>query len=625
MRDRLAIGFAVLTLGLTLAGGWYLLQPSDAPTREEMAAATAARYVSAWEEGDWDVMRGLVLDPPATFVRDHADAWAALGVREGSFDAEPVRVVRGRAEATVAAHLRLDPHGELRYDTRLELLRDRGEWRVRWDPSVLHPALTRPGQRLERRVTEPTARAPILAHDGTPLAGSGGVVEVGVHPARITSPALVVDALVSHAGADRGQVEALLARRPNPAWFHPVVTLPADDFGDVRDLLTPIPGIVVKPTSAGRVLPHPGFAQHLLGRVGDITAELLEQLGGGYRPGDRVGLSGLERRFEAQLRGTSVTEVVVTTPDGAVREVLAQVAGTPPEPLVTTLDRDVQLAVERALDGAGRPAAAVVIDAASGALRASASRPLAEFDRALTGQYAPGSAFLPVTATVLLARYPADAAVQCPPETVVGGGRLANLVPAEGAATLGAALGRGCDTAIAQLVGALDPADLPAAARAFGFDSDYELALPAAGGRFPAPADLAERGAAAVGRGRVQASPLHLASVAAAVADGSWRRPHLLAHAADREVRPLPAGPLRALRPVLAEAVASGGATAVAVPGRQVRGLAGASPSTEGPPHAWFIGDVEGRGLAVLVEGGGEEGGAPAARVAAAIVAALPR
>ncbi|HEX2026926.1 MAG TPA: penicillin-binding transpeptidase domain-containing protein [Nitriliruptorales bacterium] len=624
MRDRLAIGFAVLTLGLTLAGGWYLLRPRDAPTREETAAATVARYVAAWEEGDWHDMRALVLDPPASYVRDHADTWAALGVRDSSFHTGPLRVVRGRAEATVAVHLRLDPDGELRYDTDLELLRDRGEWRVRWDPSVLHPALTRPGQRLERRVTEPTQRAPILAHDGTPLAGSGEVVEIGVHPARITSPALIVDALVSHAGADRQQVETLLARRPNPDWFHPVVTLPADEFEDVRDLLTPVPGVVVKP-GAGRVLPHPAFAQHVLGRVGAITAELLEELGPAYRPDDRVGLSGLERRFEAQLRGTSVTELVVTTSDGDVQEVVAQVAGTAAEPLHTTLDRDVQLAVERALDGVDTPAAAVVIDAASGAVRASASRPLAAFDRALTGQYAPGTAFLPVTATVLLARYSADAPVQCPPEAVVGGARIANLVPTDGAATLGAALGRGCHTAVAQLVAALEPGDLTAGARAFGFDADSQLALPAAGGRFPEPVDLAERAAAAVGHGRVQASPLHLASVAAAVADGSWRRPHLLADAADGQGRTIPAAPLGALRSILTQAVTSGGATGAAVPGRQVRGLAGVSHSADGPPHAWFIGDVEGLALAVLVEGGGEEGGARAARVAAAMVAGLPR
>jgi cell division protein FtsI/penicillin-binding protein 2 len=66
---------------------------------------------------------------------------------------------------------------------------------------------------------------------------------------------------------------------------------------DLREL-----GNVLRRTSEGRTLLADGFAQHVVGRVDEATAEQLEELGPPYAAGDEVGQFGLEQVFEDRPR-----------------------------------------------------------------------------------------------------------------------------------------------------------------------------------------------------------------------------------------------------------------------------------------------------------------------------------
>ncbi|NIR39419.1 MAG: penicillin-binding protein, partial [Actinobacteria bacterium] len=75
----------------------------------------------------------------------------------------------------------------------------------------------------------------------------------------------------------------------------------------------------------------------------------------------------------------------------------------------------IQAAAEFALRDVTQPAAIVVIEAATGQVRAVASRPVDGFDRAVLGTYPPGSTFKVVTATALLTGgLGPDSGVECP-------------------------------------------------------------------------------------------------------------------------------------------------------------------------------------------------------------------
>jgi len=372
------------------------------------------------------------------------------------------------------------------------------------------------------------------------------------------------------------------------------------------------------------------FAAHVLGRFDEVTAERLDELGGPYLVGDRVGLSGLEANFERRLAGTPSGEVrtVDVATDEPVRT-LFQFTGTPPQPVRTTLDRRTQDAAELALAGVTSPAALVAVDAATGDVRAVVSRPLDQpFNRALAGQYPPASTFKVVTSAALLgAGTRPETPVGCPAEATAGGQAFRNFEGGSlGGTTFRSAFAQSCNTAFVTLASGLADSTLRGAAGSFGFDRSYDLGLPTAGARFPAPRDVAERASQAIGQGRVETSPLHMATVAGAVASGSWRPPRLLLDNLPGPATPLDPQVAATLKDLTAEVVRSGTGTAAAVAGQQVAGKTGTAEIGGPDPdrtHAWFIGYRGGLAFSVLVEGGGV-GGRVAAPLAARFLAAAP-
>ena len=194
---------------------------------------------------------------------------------------------------------------------------------------------------------------------------------------------------------------------------------------------------------------------------------------------------------------------------------------------------------------------------------------------------------------------------------------------------MGLACAGACNPAFIAAAADLAGDDLVAAAESFGFNASYSVGLDTGAASFPAPEDATEQAAATIGQGRVTASPLHMATVAAAVVDGTWEPPVLLPDLeADDAPGPttLAGGTPETLHDLMRRVVAEGSGTAAAVPGADIAGKTGTAEYDTGDPpptHAWFVGIRGDLAVAVLVEGG-EAGGTVAAPIAGDVLAALP-
>ena len=612
-----------MLLGIGVAA-WFLLRGGSGLPKREIAA-----YLSAWERFDVEGMRAMTAAPPAELDEAVTAMRDDLRMTSARFRPGPLRREGDGVVAEYTAETELAGLGAWTYPGTLRLARADGQWRVTWSPAALHPDLA-PGQRFGRSRAWPT-RAPILGVDGTPLVSATDVVDVGLQPERIRDRAQVQAILEQQLDVKPADVAAALgAPGVRPDHFVAVARIRPDRFAQVRPVLEPVPGVFFQRTT-GRLAVSENFAAHVLGRFDEVTAERLAELGPPYVVGDRVGLSGLEANFERRLAGAPSGEV--TTVDAATEErvrTLFQFAGTAPEPVRTTLDRRTQQAAEQALAGVTSPAALVAVDAGTGDVRAVVSRPLDQpFNRALAGQYPPASTFKVVTTAALLgAGTRPETPIGCPAEATVGGQTFRNFEGGSlGGTTFRSAFAQSCNTAFVTLSANLADAALAGAATTFGFGADYDLGVPTAGAQFPPPKDLAERASQAIGQGRVEASPLHMATVAAAVASGSWRTPRLLSDNPAGPGMPLDPQVAAALKDLTAEVVRTGTATGAAVAGQAVGGKTGTAEVGGPDPdrtHAWFIG-YRGPQLAfaVLVEGGGV-GGRVAAPLAARFLTAAP-
>lgn len=329
--------------------------------------------------------------------------------------------------------------------------------------------------------------------------------------------------------------------------------------------------------------------------------------------------TGLERVLADRLAGRAPGAVVVAEGDSGteLRELQAY-PGEAPQPVRTTLDLDVQRAAERALDALGTAGALVALDSATGEVRAAASRPVVGKPRAFS-TYAPGSVFKVVTATALLdSGLTLDSPLACP-DAFRGTGNASTVRP--GPTTLLGAFRQSCNTAFLSAAEQLPEGALARTAQAYGFGLEQVLPIAAESGSFPTGGG-SQDATAAIGQGRVEASPLLVASVLAAAESGTWRQPTLVPGTPGLASTALRPSTAVALRTMLRAAVEGGSGKAADLPGSPVSGKTGTAELGGDQMHAWFAGYRDGLAFAVFVERG-ESGGATAAPVAARFLRAL--
>lgn len=137
-----------------------------------------------------------------------------------------------------------------------------------------------------------------------------------------------------------------------------------------------------------RTYPYRSLGAHAIGYLNELRADELAVLRpAGYRLGDRIGRTGIERAWENLLRGRRGYRRILVDADlarserGGEPEVVEPIPG---RDITLTLDMDLMRIVERAMRG--HPSGAVaVVDVRTGAVRALFSKPSYELDAFIAG------------------------------------------------------------------------------------------------------------------------------------------------------------------------------------------------------------------------------------------------
>jgi penicillin-binding protein 2 len=124
-----------------------------------------------------------------------------------------------------------------------------------------------------------------------------------------------------------------------------------------------------------RLYPRDGFAAHLIGYVGEISEEDLNNSSryAYYKPGDVVGKAGVEQTYDELLRGQDGSRDVVVDSHGRELGYLRTQHAIPGQSLQLTIDIDIQRAAEIALGDRG--GAVVAMDPRNGEILAMVSHP----------------------------------------------------------------------------------------------------------------------------------------------------------------------------------------------------------------------------------------------------------
>jgi penicillin-binding protein 2 len=123
-----------------------------------------------------------------------------------------------------------------------------------------------------------------------------------------------------------------------------------------------------------RLYPRNGFMAHLIGYVGEVSEDMLnEPQFELYNPGDMVGISGVERQYNSILMGQNGSRQALVDSHGREVGRLGETPAIPGKPLKLTIDVDLQIAAEEALEG--KNGAIVAMDPHTGEILAMVSGP----------------------------------------------------------------------------------------------------------------------------------------------------------------------------------------------------------------------------------------------------------
>lgn len=501
-----------------------------------------------------------------------------------------------------------------RYATTAALRKSEDVWTVQWAPTVVEPSLAA-DESLDATLRQPE-RADILGADDEVLVTLRPVMRIGIDKTRVPAEDVPASAraLATLVDIDRDAYIKTVEQAGPKAFVEAVVLREADAAELGQAAVEAIPGAIGVADELP-LAPTRDFATEILGRVGPATAQVVEESEGAVLPGEQVGLSGLQARYDEQLGG--VTGIDVAAVSGEQERILHTTAAVPGQPLRTTFDPDLQRAAEKALDGVDPASALVAIRPSTGEILAAASGDGSDgYNTATFGQYAPGSTMKVVTSLALMRAgvAPSDP-IPCTPTIVVDGKTFTNYddYPASGTGDipLRTAVANSCNTALISQREELGDDDLAEAAAALGLGVDHDLGFPAYFGQVPAPASETEDAASLIGQGKVLASPMAMAAVAASVAEGRTVVPQLLPEVVSPTAepgQPLTADEADALRDIMRAVVTEGTAGFLRdVPGAPIGAKTGTAEfGTSTPPdtHAWMIATQGDLAVAVFVAEG---------------------
>ena len=312
-----------------------------------------------------------------------------------------------------------------------------------------------------------------------------------------------------------------------------------------------------------RLYPRDGFAAHVVGYVGEVSEQMLENdvRYAAYEPGDVVGKSGVEETYDGLLRGENGSRDVIVNSHGKEVGMLGQELAKPGQDLRLTIDLDLQRVAEQAL--LGKNGAIVAMDPHTGEVLAMASSPNYDpnqfsvkltkgywsqilndpnhplLNKSIQAQLAPGSTFKIIMSVAGLQEGVAqNLKVDCE-----GGasffGHLYHCDRHHGAVNIYNAIPYSCDTFYYTLANRLGIEKIAQYAHSVGLGQKTGIDLPdEAAGIVPSEEwkmknyhekwFAGETISVGIGQGAVTATPLQLARALSGIASGGvFRRPHV--------------------------------------------------------------------------------------------------
>ncbi len=386
--------------GLT-ASGSNTNAPILAPLMQGSPGDAVSAFLNSWKTRDYAAMYNQIsvksreLYTQSVFQTTYENADSVTGLEDVTYTVHDITLQGTSAAVTYDLAITSGLFGTIEDKNRtMRLVQDPSGWRVAWSSMDIFDGLA--GGAQIRSIAQPNERANIYDREGLPLAEQGGtVIAIYTRRQNIADEAACIELLATLLRRPRQELVDLFSRfLPESAFY--LGEIEPDVAASNSQLLLELCGVDEgqKYERQTRNYYRGNAVSHVLGYIGQIPVdEVSTWESRGYQSGDLIGRTGIESAFEEQLSGKAQRVLRIVEPGGTAIRSLGSTEGTPPTPIMLTIDRDLQVEVAQALSDAynyaegswgarsvSTGAAVVVMDVNTGAILAMSSYPLFEPD-----------------------------------------------------------------------------------------------------------------------------------------------------------------------------------------------------------------------------------------------------
>jgi penicillin-binding protein 2 len=342
------------------------------------AESTARAFLGGWSKSDYTAMYALLAPrsqkalSQADFVKRYQSSMAEGTVSEIHPEFVSVLVDGNTATVQFKTSLVTVLFDSIEEDNALALVLESGRWGIVWSPGNILKALA-DRNTLKLYPTKST-RGNIYDRNGQPIAVGQSLILVSLWPAemrRNNAEGHVLAELSPVLNLSQFEIQRRYANS-NPEWKIAIASISPDVATANADALS-LPGVVTDEKDA-RAYPQGAVAAHIAGYVGEISADELDKVYSmGYREGDFLGRSGLEKWGEKYLAGTRGGRLAVIGPDGQDVATLRERPAEQSQSIYSTIDLDLQNYVDGVLGD--KRGSITVMDIKTGSVLAMVSHP----------------------------------------------------------------------------------------------------------------------------------------------------------------------------------------------------------------------------------------------------------
>lgn len=335
-KKRVLCLVSVVLVAVVGAGGVLLYKKMTEKTREDIIK----EYMGYIEKKEYEKMYALLDEASKDKVKQEDFITRNQNIYEG-IEAEQIQLdipEEQDKDQPLSYRVTMDTlAGEITYDADTFFEKEKGQWHLVWDDSVIFPGLESKDKVSVSSVE--AKRGSIYDRNDVLLAGQGEVESVGLVPGKMNIQA---EEDIEDLAEILGTTSEFIEKQLDASWvqqdsFVPLKKMTQEQLdeayvpkegaesagGSIQDKLLEYPGVLISKAES-RVYPYGECTAHLLGYVQQINAEELEEMKGkGYNEQSVIGKSGLEKLYEDRLREKKGYRISILDEQGEEKQALA--------------------------------------------------------------------------------------------------------------------------------------------------------------------------------------------------------------------------------------------------------------------------------------------------------------